>query len=291
MNFKHTFTKVLKRTRILPSVNFEEKTRFKGVTVKVPLRHGLGYGNLFLKSSWLPTLSARLLASAPGPFIDVGVNIGQTLVVVKAVAPEVRYIGFEPNVSCCCYVKELIRANDYRKADVYNLALSDKLAHLLLEMDSETDSRASVVSGLRPNFFSRKDRVLAFAYDDLQIDEPMSVIKIDVEGAEYGVLKGMQKSIRAHQPTIICEVLDIHSEEAAEFANGQVGELNKLLASLNYKIIQLEQSGSRGEIVGFRHIDRLKLVNWTKESAKLNDYVFVPAARLTKVQAILQELT
>ncbi len=290
MNLTHAFTKVLKKTGVLPSFNFHKETNFKGVSVKVPLRNGLGYGNLFLKSSWLPTLSAKLLQKNPGSFIDVGVNIGQTLVVIKSIAPDVQYVGFEPNVSCCYYIKELIKANKYQKADVYNLALSDKLAHLSLGMDSETDSRASVVAELRPDFFSKKDRVLAFAYDDLQLDEQIAVIKIDVEGAEYGVIKGMQKAIAKYQPVIICEVLDIHSQEAAEFTINQAHDLGQLLTSLDYKIIQLEQSGTRGEIAAYKVLDKFNLAFWTKESPKTNDYVFVPAARLAEMQATLEEL-
>ena len=33
-------------------------------------------------------------------FIDVGVNIGQTLLKLKSVSSEIDYIGFEPNPIC-----------------------------------------------------------------------------------------------------------------------------------------------------------------------------------------------
>lgn len=280
----------MKKTGALSSVNISRNIQFHGQTVCVPLRHGLGYGNLFLETSWMSTLSARFLQDTTASFIDVGVNIGQTLVAIKAVAPSTPYIGFEPNVSCCYYAKELIKANLYQKADVYNLALSDKLAHLSLEMDSESDSRASVVAELRPNYFSKKDRVLAFAYDNLEIEDKIAVIKIDVEGAEYGVIKGMQRTIVENQPIIICEVLDIHSEAAADFTIKQARNLSDLLTSMNYVIVQLEQSKGRGEIVGHKVIDKFELVQWTKESSKINDYVFIPATRLAETEAILQEL-
>lgn len=290
MNFRHALVKIMKKTGILPLVNFRKTTYFREKTVSVPIRYGLGYGNLFLKNSWLPTITAKLLQNNSGSFIDVGVNIGQTIVAVKAVAPQVQYIGFEPNVSCCYYVKELIKANSYPKTDIYNLALSDRLAHLSLEMDSETDSRASVISELRPQFFSKKERVLALAYDDLEIEDKVSVIKIDVEGAEYGVIKGMQRTIAENQPIIICEVLDIFNEDAADFTIKQAGNLSRLLASMNYLIVQLEQSRSRGEIVGHKVLKEFKLVIWTKESPKTNDYMFVPVDRLTEVETVLNDL-
>lgn len=290
MNLQHALVKVLKKTGILPSINFNKKIRFRDKSIHVPLRHGLGYGNLFLKTSWLPTLSARFLQETVGSFIDVGVNIGQTLVAIRAIAPDIPYIGFEPNISCCYYAKELIRANGYQKTDVYNLALSDRLAHLSLQMDSESDSRASVIAELRPNYFSKKDRVLALAYDDLKIEEKVAVIKIDVEGAEYSVIKGMKRTIEANQPIIICEVLDIHNEEAANFTTEQAQNLSELLTSMNYIIIQLEQSKGRGEIVGFKVLKKFTLTFWTIESSKTNDYLFVPTARLAEIETILKDL-
>lgn len=47
-------------------------------------------------------------------FIDVGVNIGQTLLNVRSIDKDRNYIGFEPNPTCINYVMELIKINDFK---------------------------------------------------------------------------------------------------------------------------------------------------------------------------------
>ena len=41
-------------------------------------------------------------------FIDVGVNVGQTLLKLKSISSEINYLGFEPNPNCVNYLKNLI---------------------------------------------------------------------------------------------------------------------------------------------------------------------------------------
>jgi hypothetical protein len=52
------------------------------------------------------------------------------------------------------------------------------------------------------------------ALDDLGIPPP-SVVKIDVEGFEIEVLKGMRRMLAEHRPIVICELHDTHVEFAA----------------------------------------------------------------------------
>jgi hypothetical protein len=60
---------------------------------------------------WMVELLVHLLPVRAGVFCDCGVNIGQTLISVKAAEPARRYIGFEPNPECVAYVEKLIELN------------------------------------------------------------------------------------------------------------------------------------------------------------------------------------
>jgi hypothetical protein len=155
------------------------------------------------------------------------------------------------------------------------VALSTEIGILQLEKDSDTDSRASVVSNLRPDFFSVKESVLALDYQSFYLDKAVIFIKIDVEGAEYEVLKGMEKAIEKHQPIITCEVLDSHSAEVFDFTQERATKLCEMLKSWNYNIVRLQTESSA--IVNYEKINTIKIIQWTPASYVFNDYLFYPA--------------
>lgn len=49
----------------------------------------------------------RLLKAHPGPFLNVGVNVGQTLAKGLSIDCDRKYIGFEPQIACCYEVTAL----------------------------------------------------------------------------------------------------------------------------------------------------------------------------------------
>src|ERR1700682_1074969 len=77
----------------------------------LPLCVSTGFGNTFWKRSWKTEVIGRLASSDRGTFLDVGVNVGQTLLDVCVTNPSARYLGFEPNISNVFYLREMIRAN------------------------------------------------------------------------------------------------------------------------------------------------------------------------------------
>src|SRR5690348_13368483 len=49
---------------------------------------------------WFLQLLTLLLPYNKGSFVDVGANLGQTMIKVKALDSARKYIGFEPNPTC-----------------------------------------------------------------------------------------------------------------------------------------------------------------------------------------------
>ena len=78
-------------------------------------------------------------------------------------------------------------------------ALSDHNATEALFLSSPCDSSASIVEGFRPSDYYRADcSVLTIAGDqffDARNVHAIAVLKIDVEGGELAVLRGMQRTI------------------------------------------------------------------------------------------------
>ena len=279
--FKLYFLKLLKKLKILKYFNFIFSKTINNVEVKIPILGDVGLVNMVLNREWLDLLiesfakqhNDKILCT----FVDVGVNIGQTLLRLKTICPEVKYLGFEPNSTCTSYAQKLIQANKFKDCVVQNVALSTKVDILILVKTGNTDPRASLISEFRPNYFSEKENVLILDYESFYLNEKITFVKIDVEGAEYEVLKGMEKAIIKHQPVITCEVLDSHSAETLKFTQERATKLCEMLKSWHYNIIRLHTASS--VITGFEKMDSINIVQWTPESYKFNDYLFYPASQ------------
>jgi FkbM family methyltransferase len=277
------FIKLLKRLGLLKKINFVVKKRFNERIVLIPFINGIGLSNLVLHKEWLDSMIQVFVKTQNKTFVDVGVNIGQTLLRLKTICPDIKYIGFEPNSTCIAYSHRLTKTNSFTDCIIQNVALSTHVSNLVLGKSLITDSRASLISSLRPNFFSEKEFVLALDYQSFYLKEKIGFVKIDVEGAEYEVLKGMEKAIIKHQPIVVCEVLDSHSAEVLDFTQKRAMLVCELLKSLDYGIIQLHTSKGQFSLVSFKKLEIITIKQWTPESAVINDYLFYPKNEEQKI--------
>ncbi len=282
--------RVLRKLRMLRYLNVAKRIVFGGRKINIPLINGLGYPNLFLKPNWLYSLINEFYIADGYGFIDVGANIGQTLIAVKTANRNIRYVGFEPSVSCCYYLKNLISANGFTDCRIYNFALSNTIKEAFLETNGEADPTGSMVAELRPQFFKQRESVFSLDYDSLAFNQKATCVKIDVEGGELESLMGMQNLISRDRPYILCEVLDSFSNDVLAFTQQRADQVGELLRLHGYAIIQLVQNEATDRIVSFNEIDTVHIEQWRKESLQLNDYIFYPSEKETHVKAILAKL-
>ncbi|WP_460981602.1 FkbM family methyltransferase [Spirosoma fluminis] len=252
------------------------------------IRNGIGYPNLFLDEDFLLALLRLFLGRKSGVFIDVGVNIGQTLLKVKTVDPTRHYIGFEPNRICADYVLDLITLNQYTNCEIKNNALSDRREQVELALNEATDAAASIVANLRPGYFSERIAVDCISFDELGLTAPISIVKIDVEGAELDVLTGMQNAIERFHPLIICEVLDSYNPDVLEFTQDRADRLCTLLETLSYRIFQIHHDHIR--IRSVELVDEIQIKLWSKDSYFSNDYVFCHVDSEKEITELLSQL-
>jgi FkbM family methyltransferase len=224
-------------------VNFSLKKKINSYTFRVPIIRNIGWNNIFDNEPWMSQLLAKLLSEKKGAFIDVGANIGQTLLKVKSIDQELLYYGFEVNHVCLFYLNELIKANNFKSTSIIPVGLSDKTVLTSLNFFSKysDDATASILEQIRPNEkIEKKEFVYVTRMDDLleNMGAKIAVLKIDVEGAEIEVLKGAVSSIRMNQPVIIVEILPAYSSENIWRIERQ-HEIEEFVKSINYKIIQI----------------------------------------------------
>lgn len=199
----------------------------------------------------------RQLEFRPGVFIDVGVNVGQTLLKVLAVERQRAYIGFEPQIACCYDVGCFLHLNDLSNAVILPIALSDSNQISTFYSRDQYDEMASLI-GQAEIFGSAvvKTHVQARIGDEvlqeLKVHE-ICAIKIDVEGAELSVLKGLQETLRIKRPSLIFEVLPNfygvlertrHLPEVCSRNQASADAIFSFLKEMSYDVFQINGSNS-----------------------------------------------
>ena len=135
--------------------------------------------------------------------IDVGAHNGKILQLMMKTAPEAQHYAFEPIPELFQGLKKKFRKN----AKVYCVALSDK---------KETTSFNLVLtdfaySGLKKRTYDKKEKDTSIFVETELLDAiipantKISLIKMDVEGAELLVMKGALKTIQQSQPILLFE--------------------------------------------------------------------------------------
>lgn len=270
--------------RVLRPFMFSKAGVVNGKRFCIPLIAGVGLYNQVGTEPWMLDLLKRLLrVSGSSGLIDVGVNTGQTLLKFRSIAPALRYVGFEPNPFCVWYAYELIRLNRFEGCEIFPVALSDAPGLVGFIAENEADSAASMVAELRPDRQSfRKQYIATLVFDELQLDvDGISLVKIDVEGAELHVLLGMQSFLQRSRPFIVCEVLHAHSRATLGDMRKRNDAIVGLLMELRYSIFRLIKGSA--EIAQLQAMSRFPDEVWNASSWELCDYLFVPVEQTDRV--------
>jgi FkbM family methyltransferase len=163
--------------------------------------------------------------------IDVGANVGDMLGEMVRLAPAGRHIAYEP-------LPELARglAERYPAVDVRNAAVSDAPGEATFYRDPRIRSR----SGLSANDGAHPFTVRLEAIDGaLPAGYVPHLVKIDVEGAELGVLRGAIETLRRHRPHVALE----HGSTALRFGTTHRMIHDLLVGELGMRIFDMDGAG------------------------------------------------
>jgi FkbM family methyltransferase len=126
-------------------------------------------------------------------FIDVGANIGYyTLVAAALVGAVGKVWSVEASPTIHAQLKRNVALNDFRQVETFNVAAADVRGVLPIYLGPPENRGETNLFGLHG--FAEEARVEAYPLDELFAAMDVSkvrVVKIDVEGAEDMVLKGM----------------------------------------------------------------------------------------------------
>jgi len=191
---------------------------------------------LYVFRDFEPAISREIKKrlKAGDTFLDIGANVGfYSLIAARAVGAGGNVYAFEPAPKTRAVLENNRRLNGAKNVTAVSVGLSDAAGEGELFLDAKNNSGASSLRRT-PNS-GDSVCVMLDTYDHFAAVNALpnpALIKIDVEGAELKVLKGMTKLLsQPSRPAVILEV----SEWSLEEMGSSKDELFKLMTSYGYK--------------------------------------------------------
>ncbi|MHC1599054.1 MAG: FkbM family methyltransferase [Candidatus Methanofastidiosia archaeon] len=155
--------------------------------------------------------------SAASVVADVGSNEGFYAMKLKQENPGLKVYSFEPNPNALFLLEKNIKENDIKNVNIHKCALSDISEQRSFQIVDEITAIGGFrIFGYRPWLdVDRIKRIMvrSFTLDEMLKDEDhIDILKIDVEGAEYKVLNGAEKTLLKTSNVVV----ECHSDEIKE---------------------------------------------------------------------------
>jgi FkbM family methyltransferase len=186
--------------------------------------------------------------SETGTFIDVGANIGTLAIPIAKERPQVSIVCVEADPNIHRLLEDNLKRNGCGRARVVSCVAGATDGQLVAFYRAPEDKFG--MGSLGPQFDNApimlEQRTLDAMLTGMGIDR-IDVIKIDVEGAEVGVLRGSTRLLASERPpTIVFEFADWAE---ARIAGQRPGDAQTLLLTRGYRLFQLERGGRIGKEV------------------------------------------
>jgi FkbM family methyltransferase len=185
---------------------------------------------------------------------DVGGDQGTyTLFFARRVGERGRVVTFEPNPTSYRRIVANVELNDFRNVDVRRIGLGAAKGNVSLVFPAGEPARGSADPKIQAQLRREKiARTIEIDVDtlDAQVAECRlprpDLVKIDVEGLELDVLRGMNGLLRTHRPDLFIELHGADAQSKGENARQVV----TLLLDAGYSVFHVEskQNVTRADI-------------------------------------------
>jgi FkbM family methyltransferase len=194
-----------------------------------------------------------LMAPECQTFIDIGANIG-LISVALAQATRLPILSIEPVVSNCALLVENSRLNHVQdQIEILQLALGDTigLTDIYLSPVNSGDHRLTLHSGERRPTERVKVETLDHCLAQKPYLQPPYLIKVDVQGYEFHVLLGAEKTI-SHPVFIVAEIWPVGLQESGT----DIDMFNDFCASNRLQIYRydLNQQARSPQLLAVNHL-------------------------------------
>ena len=213
-------------------------------------------------------------------FVDVGANWGYyTLAAAHMVGPEGRVVAFEPEPRLFALLAANIDANTLRHVLLQPLAIGPRQERIPFSAFKAEDGNWGLSRALDHD---RAD-VADFESDSLPLDDALDaaslgaaqLVKIDVEGAETGVLTGMRRGLASGRYRYI--MLECHPGLLARRGLSETSCVAALFDA-GYRLWLIAQSPAMHRRATRRHVPRSELLHPYGRGQPMGDWPHLLAA-------------
>ena len=156
--------------------------------------------------SWEEELRNVFVLEKGMKFIDVGAHIGKyTIRAARMVGGEGRVVAVEPDKDNFEFLIKNIKLNDLENCIPLNVAAGSTDGEIILFSGPN-----SAENSIKQDFGKGSSKVPVKAMDNILAENKIGdvdLIKVDVEGAEYEVVKGLEKTLNSKEPVLVIEAL------------------------------------------------------------------------------------
>jgi FkbM family methyltransferase len=175
--------------------------------------------------------------------VDVGANVGFfTLLFARQAGPGGKVWAFEPGPQSFALLAKNVSINAYTNVTVENIAISDFSGTIDFYVCRTGESDNRVAGAVFGQGERDKVNVRCVALDDYfaDIDAPVDFVKIDAQGAETFVVRGMETLLRRNRSMVV--VLE-YSPDAVTFTGSTPSGFLQQLRSFGFDIYELPEDG------------------------------------------------
>jgi len=199
---------------------------------------------LFLYGCWEPECTRIFKEMLPkgAKVLELGANIGYYALLAARSAERVYAIEPEPQNAALLRKNVTLNLWDDR-IEVYELAASDSIGKASLYVsENRTMAKLAELSDSPEGSYIDIETT---TIDEFLKDEEVDVIRMDVEGAEWFIIKGMRNILEGIKPLIL--IIEVHPNFIRNYGGDPIVMLNRLLDS-GFKIKYLVKSQRESSI-------------------------------------------
>jgi len=183
--------------------------------------------------------------------LDVGGNLGlYTVLLARLVGPAGNVVTFEPDPDLFALLRQNIALNDCANIEAHNLALGSTHSRLRLRR-LILNSGDNTLGADGSTLFRREVEVEVVALDEFLPNLRPDLVKVDVQGWELEVLRGLSRLLTAAHPALYLE----YWPEGFRRAGYAAGDLVAFVRQHGYRL-QLADTGTELDAAGFAALDR-----------------------------------
>jgi len=183
---------------------------------------------------------------------DVGASVGlYSVLLAKAVGDHGQVVAFEPDKRSYRRLQENVRLNGLANVRAFCRALGERNGTATLYLGEEWPSCSSLVPRSDVRVAAREivEVVEGDGYRDLENLPIPQAIKIDVEGAERDVLRGLRKTLTENACRFVC--CEVHPELLSSGETPK--EIMELLRSCGFGRIDVHPRGFERHVLAYKN--------------------------------------